>query len=409
MALDLDFVRSQFPALEDGFAYMDNAGGSLVLRNVADRVRDYLLTTSVQTGASYEHSQRASARLAEARARIALLVNAGRPEEIVLGPSTTVLCQNLARAMLSQLKPGDEIVVTEFDHESNIGPWRWLERFGVVIREWKIEREGFEIDLDALDALMNERTKLVAVTHASNILGTINPIAEIARRVHAAGAKIVVDAVAYAPHRAVDVTGWDVDYYVFSFYKTYGPHFAVMYGKYEHLLELDTLYHYFYTADKVPAKLEPGNTNYELAWGSAGIVDYLDKLGGGTGDRAAIVRAFDDIAVQEKALGEALLGFLTSRNDIRIIGRSDAGIDRRVPTIAFKVDGVNSAELVQAVDEHRIGIRHGDFHSRRLIEGLDLQGDGGVVRVSLVHYNTLGEVKRLTDALSSAIGRLSRN
>src|SRR4051812_4376529 len=149
MSLDLAFVRQQFPALADGFAYFDNAGGSLVLRGVADRIRDYLLTTSVQTGAGYGHSQRASDRLAEARARIALLVNAERAEEIVLGPSTTVLCQNLARAMLGRLKPGDEIIVTDFDHESNIGPWRWLEQFGIIIKVWAIDRETFEIDLDA--------------------------------------------------------------------------------------------------------------------------------------------------------------------------------------------------------------------------------------------------------------------
>jgi len=403
MALDLDFVRSQFPALQDGFAYMDNAGGSLVLRNVAERVSDYLLTTSVQTGASYEHSQRATARLAEARARIALMIGASRPEEVVLGPSTTVLCQNLARSMMSRLKPGDEIVVTDFDHESNIGPWRWLEQFGVVIKVWEIDRDSFEIDLDRLDALLSERTRLVAVTHASNILGTINPVAEIARRVHAAGAQIIVDAVAYAPHRLVDVAAWDVDYYVFSFYKTYGPHFAVMYGKYDKLLELDSLYHYFYTRDKVPAKLEPGNTNYELAWGSAGIVDYLDALGGKTGDRAAIVRAFDDITVQETAIAARLLDFLRSRNDIRIIGRLESDAARRVPTISFKVEGADSAALVCSVDATRIGIRNGDFHSRRLVEALGLDGGNGVMRVSMVHYNTLEEVDRLIAALEAAL------
>ena len=403
MALDLAFVRAQFPALADGFAYMDNAGGSMVLRNVAERVSDYLLTTSVQTGASYEHSQLSTARLATARQRIALMIGARRPEEVVLGPSTTVLCQNLARAMLSQLRPGDEIIVTDFDHESNIGPWRWLERFGVTIREWKIDRESFEIDLAELDKLMNERTRLVAVTHVSNILGAINPVAEIARRAHAAGAKVVVDAVAYAPHRAVDVVGWDVDYYVFSFYKTYGPHLAVMYGKYELLLQLDTLYHYFYTAEKVPGKLEPGNPNYELAWGSAGIVDYLDALGGGGGDRASIMRAFDDIAAQEEALSARLLDFLTSRNDIRVIGRTDSAAERRVPTIAFKVDGADSAELVRKIDGDRIGVRHGDFHSRRLAEALGVDGEGGVLRASLVHYNTLDEVDRLIAAIEKAL------
>lgn len=404
MPLDLAYVRQEFPALADGFGYLDNAGGSLVLGRVADRVRDYLLTTSVQTGASYRQSQLAVERLAEARARIALLLNAARPEEIVLGPSTTVMFQFLAKAMEGRLKPGDEIVVTDFDHESNIGPWRALEKRGIVIKTWGLDPESLEIDLADLDALMTERTRLVAVTHVSNILGTINPVAEIARRVHARGAEIAVDGVAYAPHRAVDVQAWDVDYYAFSFYKTYGPHFAVLYGKYESLLELDGLYHYFYGREKVPMKLEPGNTNYELAWGSAGIVDYLDALGGGTGDRAAITRAYDDIAEQEEAVGGRLLGFLGSRSDIRVIGSRTSNPDTRVPTIAFKARGRDAGAIVRDVDEHELGIRFGDFHSRRLIERLDLAGDSGVVRVSMVHYNTLEEVDRLVGALEPALG-----
>ncbi len=404
MSLDLAYVRRQFPALADGFGYLDNAGGSLVLGRVADRVRDYLLTTSVQTGASYRHSQRAVKRLAEARARIALLLNAARPEEIVLGPSSTVLFQFLARSMEGRLQPGDEIVVTDFDHESNIGPWRALEKRGIVIRTWGLDPDSFEIDLADLEALMTERTRLVAVTHASNILGTINPIAEIARRVHARGAEIAVDGVAYAPHRAVDVQAWDVDYYVFSFYKTFGPHFAVLYGKYARLLELDGLYHYFYGREKVPGKLEPGNTNYELAWGSAGIVDYLDDLGGGTGDRAAITRAYDAMAEQERAVGSRLLGFLGSRNDVRIIGRRTSAIDARVSTIAFKARGRDAAMIVREVDQHDLGIRFGDFHSRRLIERLGLAGDSGVVRVSMVHYNTVEEIDRLIGALEPSLG-----
>jgi cysteine desulfurase family protein (TIGR01976 family) len=403
MALDLDYVRSQFPALTDGFAYFDNAGGSLVLGNVAERVRDYLLTTSVQIGASYPQSQRAAERLREARARIALLLNAARPEEIVLGPSTTVLLQSLAHSMEGNLRPGDEIVVTDFDHESNIGPWRRLEARGAVIKIWSIDPDTLTIALDALDALMSDRTKLVAVTHASNILGTINPVAEIARRVHARGAELVVDAVAYAPHRAIDVRGWDVDYYVFSFYKTYGPHFAVLYGKYDKLLELNGLYHYFYGRDKVPMKLEPGNTNYELAWGSTGIVDYLDRLGGGTGDRAAITGAFDAIATHEAALAERLLAYLRGCNDTRIIGLRTSDASQRVPTIAFKIEGRDSAAIVRETDRYNVGIRFGDFHSRRLIERLGLSHDNGVVRVSMVHYNTAEEVDRLIEGLHRAL------
>jgi cysteine desulfurase family protein (TIGR01976 family) len=403
MALDLSYVRQQFPALAGGFAYFDNAGGSLVLKSVADRVYDYLTTTSVQTGASYVHSQRASQRLKEARARFAHLVNAGGPEEVIIGPSTTVLCQNLARAMKGRLQPGDEIIVTDFDHESNIGPWRWLEQFGVVLKVWGIDPETFEINLDTLETLMTPKTRLVAVTHTSNILGTINPIADIARRVHAHGAEIVVDAVAYAPHRAVDVQALDVDYYIFSFYKTYGPHLAMMYGKYDKLLELDWLYHSFYGKAQVPVKLEPGNPNYELAWGAAAVVDYIDALGGGTGDRAAIGRAFDDIATQEALIGERLLGYLRDRNDVRIIGQRGSDKATRVPTISFKVDGRDSAELVRLVDTAEIGIRFGDFHSKGLVETLGLAADSGVLRVSMVHYNTIEEVDRLITRLDQVL------
>jgi cysteine desulfurase family protein (TIGR01976 family) len=403
MALDLDFVRSQFPALADGFVYFDNAGGSAVLKTVADRVHDTLTTTSVQTGASYIHSQRATRRLAEARGRFTHLVGAERPEEIVIGPSATVLCQNLARAMKGRLQPGDEIIVTAFDHESNIGPWRWLEQFGINLKVWGIDRDSLDIDLEALDALMTPRTRLVAVTHTSNILGTINPIANIAKRVHARGAEIAVDAVAYAPHRLVDVVALDVDYYIFSFYKTYGPHLAMMYGKYGKLLELDGIYHSFYGKAQLPQKLEPGNPNYELAWGAAGIVDYLDGLGGGTGDRAALVRAFDDIAAHEVIIGERLLSYLRDRNDVRIVGRRDSAGNRRVPTISFKVDGRDSAEIAKAVDAAGIGIRYGDFHSKRLVETIGASAQSGVLRVSMVHYNTLEEVDRLINRLDQVL------
>ena len=403
MSFDVNFARSQFPALADGFAYFDNAGGSLVLKTVADRIHEYLLTTSVQTGASYTHSQRASARLTEARARIALLMGARRPEEIVFGPSTTALVQYLARAMAYQFKPGDEVIVTRFDHESNIGAWLGLEALGVVIKFWEIDKESFEIDLRKLEGLLSSHTRLVAVTHVSNILGTIHPIAEIARLVHAHGAKIVVDGVAYAPHRAIDVVALDVDYYVFSFYKTYGPHFAALYGRYDDLRALDSLYHYFYGRDKVPGKLEPGNPCYELAWGAAGIVDYFDALGGRTGDRVALERAFAGIATHEAALGERLLAYLRGRNDIHIVGRRDSDPQNRVPTISFKATGRDSAEIVTEIDKWSIGIRNGDFHSRRLVESLDLAADCGVVRVSMVHYNTIEEVDRLIARLDCAL------
>ncbi|HSO47865.1 MAG TPA: cysteine desulfurase-like protein [Rhizobiaceae bacterium] len=401
MSLDLGFVRSQFPALENGWAYFDNAGGSQVLAGVANRVRDYMLTSSVQTGATYETSQTASARLAQARGRIATFMGAERPEEIVFGPSTTVLVRFLATAMASQLSAGDEIILTDFDHESNIGPWLILKDRGVVFRTWQIDPNTLTPRIEDLQKLMTARTRLVCVTHTSNILGSINPIREIADAVHAGGARLCVDGVAYAPHRAIDVREIGADYYVFSFYKTYGPHFAAMYGRYDHLLELDGLYHYFYGKDKVPAKLEPGNPCYELAWGTAGIVDYFETLGGGSG-RAAIENAFEKITAHEAAIGERLLSFLRDRNGVRIVGSRTSDPALRVPTISFTVDGKTPEEIVLGTDKSRIGIRHGDFHSRRLAEAIGL-GAPGAVRVSMVHYNTMEEVDRLIEALSQAM------
>lgn len=402
MELDVEWARRHFPALAGPTAYFDNAGGSLVLKSVAERVADYLLTCSVQTGASYRQSQLASARLLESRARIARFMGAARPEEIVLGPTTTQNMRSLATAMASQFAPGDEVILTDFDHESNIGPWRILAARGVVFKTWSIEPDNLAIDLSKLADLMTKRTRLVCVTHVSNILGSINPIAEIARLVHDRGARICVDGVAYAPHRALDVAALDVDFYGFSFYKTFGPHFAVLYGKYDALAELDGLYHYFHGKDKVPAKLEPGNANYELAWGCGGIVDYFESLGGGEG-RPAIERAFQAVAAHEETIGERLLAYLRGRNDIHIIGERGADRRLRVPTISFKARGRDSGAIVKAIDADDIGMRHGDFHSRGLVERLGLAGEGGVMRVSMAHYNNLSEVDRLIDSLERAL------
>lgn len=405
--LDLDFVRSQFPGLARGWTFFDNAGGSQILKGAVDRINTFLFEKNVQIGGSYQVSQDAAAALWEARESAMQLVNARRPEEIVFGNSTTALLQNLARAMTSQLSPGDEIVVTVSDHESNIGPWDRLQASGIVLKIWPLNRETLALDLADLAPLMSERTKLVCVTHASNILGSVNPIRAIADFVHERGARLCVDAVAYAPHRAVDVQAFDADYYVFSLYKVYGPHYALMYGKYEFLLELDTLYHYFYGRDKVPGKLEPGNPNYELAYSTCGIVDYLAELGSRCGEtgstRRRIEAAFAAIAVQENALTERLLSYLRSRNDCRIVGRTANRDGTRVPTVSFRFDGRDASEICKAMDKENIAIRYGDFHSRRLAEYLGLTDFGGMLRVSMVHYNTIEEIDRFTAALDGIL------
>ncbi len=402
--LDLDHVRSHFPGLARGWTLFDNAGGSQILKGAVARMTEFLFERNVQIGGSYEVSLAAADALRQARVAAATLMNAGRPEEIVFGPSTTVLIQNLARAMRRQLKRGDEVIVSMADHESNVGPWVGLAEFGIVVKTWPLNHETLTLDLADLDQLMNERTKIVAVTHVSNILGQINPIAEIARFVHERGARICVDGVAYAPHRAIDVTAWDVDYYVFSLYKTYGPHFAMMYGKYDHLLELDTLYHYFYGRDKVPGKLEPGNPSYECAYSTLGLSDYLAGLGGTEGsERDRIVNAFAAITKQEDALVDRLLSYLNARNDCDVIGSTRNEGSRRIPTVAFRISDRDSAAVCKAMDAHKIAVRHGDFHSRRLVEDLGQGRLSGLVRVSMVHYNTLEEVDRLCVAFDQVV------
>lgn len=411
--LDMDYVRSQFPGLAHGWTFFDNAGGSQILKGAVERIQTFLYDKNVQIGGSYAVSQAAAAALMEARTAAMHLVNASRPEEIVFGNSTTALLQNLARAMLSQLTPGDEIIVTISDHESNIGPWDRLQEAGIVLKFWPLNRESYALDLADLEPLMTNRTRLVCVTHVSNILGSINPVRAIADFVHARGARICIDAVAYAPHRAVDVQAIDADYYVFSLYKTYGPHYALMYGKYDHLLELDTLYHYFYGKDKVPGKLEPGNPNYELAYSTCGIVEYLAELGtraGASGSvRERLVAGYEAIAAQEDRLTERLLAYLSARNDCTIIGKTSNRDGTRIPTIAFRIDGRDSAAICKAMDAEKIAIRFGDFHSRRLAEYLDVTGNNGMVRVSMVHYNTVEEVDRLTAALDRILAAPARD
>lgn len=410
-ALDIDYVRSQFPALKSGYAYLDNAGGSAVLKPVAERITDYLLNSAVQLGASYSESVDAGARVMQARESVAQLINARFPEECVMGGSTTHLLQILCRAIAPSINPGDEIIVTNCDHEANIGPWvRLCEDRGATLRVWAVNAQSMDLELADLDALLSDKTRYVAMTHASNILGSVNPVAEVARRVHAVGGKVCVDAVAYAPHRLVDVQASGADYYVFSFYKTFGPHFAVMWGQREALLELPSLNHFFIGQEVIPYKLQPGNLNYELSYGCIGISDYLidigRRLGASGSERQLMQAAFDAFEVQEDLLAETLLAFLRETPGVRIIGKSRVTDGDRVPTISFVVEGIQSEAIVRRVDNHRMGIRFGDFYARRLIEQLGLTPYGGVVRVSIAHYNSVDELNRLVEHLAQAITEL---
>ena len=406
-ALDVSAIRSEFPALAQDFVFLDNAGGSQVLRRVADRVRDYLLSSSVQLGASYVHSQEAGAKVLQARQSVARLINASHDEEVVMGGATTALMFQLIQAILPQVRPGDEVILTNTDHEANIGAWLRLQAAGATVHFWNVNPETLELDLADLDRLLSPRTMWVAMTHASNVLGTVNPVAEVAKRVHAVGGRLCVDAVAYAPHRLVDVQASGADVYVFSFYKVFGPHYAVLWGRRELLLQLSSLNHYFITPQTIPYKLQPGNVNYELSYGCIGISDYLEAVGsslGAQGDaRSRMQYAFDAFERHEDALAEQLLTFLRGKAGVRIIGHSHASDGLRVPTVSFVVRGAASESIVLHTDRFGIGIRFGDFYAKRLIEAIGLQAQGGVVRVSIAHYNTHDEIARLITQLDAAI------
>jgi cysteine desulfurase family protein (TIGR01976 family) len=404
MDLRMDYIRSQFPALEGDWVYFDNAGGSQVAAPVVERIREYLLSSPVQLGATYQISQLAGLRVTEAAEAMARYINAASATEVIMGSSTSMLLRVLSICLGRTLSPGDEVIVTNCDHEANIGPW--VDLAGITVKTWRLNPDSLELHLEDLQALLTERTRLVAVTHTSNVLGTINPIKEIARVVHEAGAMICVDGVAYAPHRAIDVRELDVDFYALSFYKVYGPHYALLYGKSAHLLEIPGINHFFIGQSDIPYKFQPGNVNYEQSYGMLGLWDYLGGFAAAHGrneledrSRAQVEFAFEAFAAHEELLAGRLLEFLATRSNVRVMGRTEADRRQRVPTISFVVDGVQSDSITAAVDEHEIGIRYGDFYARRLIDDLGLSPGNGVVRVSMVHYNTLEEVDRLTEIL----------
>jgi cysteine desulfurase family protein (TIGR01976 family) len=392
-ALDVDLLRKRFPALGGDWTFFDNAGGSQTLGAVADRVRDYLLTTDVQLGATYDVSRRAGERVRAGQRAMATLVNAADPSEIVIGSSTSALLRMLALCLGRTFSSGDEIIVTNCDHEANIGPWVDLQEHGVRIRSWNVNPDTLALETNGLERLLSERTRLVAVTHTSNVLGHVNPIAEWAQLAHDQGALICVDGVAYAPHRRVDVRAWNVDFYALSLYKVYGPHLGVLFGKREHLLSLPRWNHFFIEDDELPYKLQPGNVNYELTWSAGAILDYLTEIGDGD-----LETAYARMTAHESVLGDRLLRWLQTKSRVRVIGDPEM-TDDRVSTISFVVDGVKSSEIPPYADAARIGIRWGDFYARRLIDDLGLSPGDGVVRVSMVHYNTEAEMTRLLETL----------
>lgn len=398
-------TRGRFPALSSEWAFFDHAGGSPPSDFAIQRVARYMSEVPFQHGASYESSREAVERLEVGRSAAARLMNA-RPSEVALGPSSTVLAARLARALGPTFAEGDEIIVTNLDHEANIAPWRRLEERGLRVREWRFRDADQALHPEDLDELLTERTRLVACTHCSNLIGTVHDIAEIARRTHEAGALLCVDGVAFAPHRRIDVRALGADFYFFSTYKTYGPHAGALFVREDHLSRLASQGFSFQPAGTVKT-LEPGSVSHELAAGLAGITDYLDWLAGsdgGDGDGAEdLERAWQIITEREREVLRPLLTLLATHPRVRLYGLCDPDDSNRVPTVSFTVNGMLSSSVPGALDEKKLALRFGSFYARRAVEALGLDPDQGVVRASLLHLNSDEEVARLVEALDQLL------
>ncbi|TLD22724.1 hypothetical protein PspLS_07392 [Pyricularia sp. CBS 133598] len=394
--LDINQVRGSFPALSVDQVFFDNAGGSQTLGKVIDSIREYLSNTNVQLGASYSTGQKSTSLYDKGYEAAAKYINAS-VDNIVLGSSTTQLFRNLAQTL--NFSQGDEIIVSKIDHEANIAAWADLaERQKLVLKWWlpsqaSLDTSSPKLEVADLKGLLSDKTRFVTLTHASNILGTIHDVKAVSAAVHAQNdeALVCVDGVAYAPHRPIDVKALGVDIYCFSWYKVYGPHISMLYASDKANSKMKSLGHYFNPSKTVEDKLGLAGSSYELVASIPEVVAYLDSK------EAAVEK-------QETLLSDTLLKYLRSRDDVTIWGEKSSDGQLRVPTISFTFKGWGSQELVEAVEKGtNFGFRWGSFYSVRLVEEMLGLGHDGIIRVSMVHYNTVDEVERLVEALDKTL------
>ena len=437
--LDLAWVRSQFPSLAQTVnghpaAFLDGPGGTQVPQRVIDAISDYLRRDNANTGGAYATSRRTDAMIAEARAAMADFLHCGA-DEVVFGPNMTTLTYAMSRAIGRDLKPGDEIVVTRLDHDANVSPWlQMAEDRGITVRWAEIHDEDCTLDMADLDSKINSKTKLVAVGYASNAVGTINPVKEIVRLAHAAGAIAYIDAVHYGPHGLIDVAALDCDFLVCSTYKFFGPHMGVLFGKREHLKRLQP-YKVRPNTNAIPNCWEWGTMTHELIAGITACVEYFADLGrastngatsmrvphpsrlsnGGndtagisgvkTERRVAIEAAYTAIHDHERALLERIMTGLKKIPGLKVYGITDpARFHERCGTLAVRVAGHTPLELATKLGDRGFFTWDGNYYALNLTEHLDVEKSGGFLRIGLVHYNTAEEVDGLLAALREIVG-----
>jgi selenocysteine lyase/cysteine desulfurase len=406
--LDLKFVRAQFPAFSaeslQGQAFFENAGGSYTCRQVIDRLTRFYHERKVQPYAPYEASQLGGAEMDEARTRLAALMGV-YGDELSFGPSTSANTYVLAQAVKRWLPEGAAIVVTNQDHEANSGFWRRLGQEGIEVREWRIDPQTGHLDPGTLKPLLADgKVRLVAFPHCSNVVAEINPVAEICAMARAAGAYTCVDGVSYAPHGFPDIPELGCDVYLFSAYKTYGPHQGIMVMRREFGAELPNQAHWF-NGDVLYKRFTPAGPDHAQVAACAGMADYVDALyqhhfSDPAAPRTRNARVHGLMRAQEVALTQPLLDYLAARNDLRLIGPRRA--EARAPTVAVQLD--RDAEAVAAaLAPHGIMAGGGTFYANRPLEALGVDMEKGVLRLSFVHYTSASEVDGLISALDRVL------
>ena len=407
-SFDIQWVRGQFPSLQaqvngQPAAFLDGPAGTQVPTPVMHAIQSYLMSANANTCGAFLTSKRSDEMLAATRAAMADFFRCD-PDEVVFGQNMTTITFSISRAIGRELEAGDEILLTTLDHDANFSPWKALEEKGVVIRLADIQEEDCTLDLDDLKTKLNDKTRLVAVGYASNAVGTINPVAEIIRCAHSAGAMVYVDAVHYAPHGLIDVKELDCDFLVCSPYKFFGPHMGVLYGKRQHLQGFQP-YKVRPCTEQVPERWESGTQLHELIAGVGAAIEYIASVGR-HGDpschtrRDALASAYRTTVAYERRLISRLIEGLQAIRGVHIYGITDPGcFDQRCSTLSLRVGDHNPTAIAKFLGDKGIFTWDGNYYALNLSERLGVESKGGMLRIGLVHYNTTEEVERLLAAL----------
>lgn len=412
MALDLERVRHQFPALTGEAVFLDNPGGTQVVKQSLDRMLGYLIETNANHAGAFQTSRESDAIAAAARKAAASFLGA-RPEEIVLGANMTSLTFHLTRSLAPWIQPGDSLAVTRLDHDANIAPWLLLARDrGADVLWVDFDPADGTLDLASLDRALDKRPKIVAVGYASNSLGTVNPVAEITARAQASGARVFIDAVHYAPHGSIDAAAIGCDFLACSAYKFFGPHLGLLYGKRDLLEELEA-YKVRPSDNRIPFRFETGTPNFEAIAGLLGVMEYYEYLGdhfgedpgpvngeGPDGKKSKYRRAAAAIHAHEVKLLTALYETLRQVPGITIYGLTDpAKFSERVATFSFRLANLPPKRIAEELDKDSVYAWDGNYYALEVTKRLDLEDKGGMLRVGAVHYNTLEDIERLGKSL----------